>query len=104
VDSYLDSNPTTQKRKRRQPGPAVARGAWCIERRKELKIRIDRDLCQGLGNCVAVAPKTFRLDAENKVFVADPVGADEKKLMQAAESCPYDAIIIEDDTGKQLYP
>ncbi|HLC23974.1 MAG TPA: ferredoxin [Dehalococcoidia bacterium] len=69
-----------------------------------MKIRIDRELCQGLGNCVAIAPKAFRLDAENKVFVADPAGADEKKLMQAAESCPYDAIIIEDDTGNQLYP
>ena len=67
-----------------------------------MKVRVDRNLCIGVGNCVAVAPTVFKLDRSNKAVVLDTV--DEETLMSAAESCPENAVIIEDDNGNQLYP
>ena len=69
-----------------------------------MKVRVDRELCIGVSNCVAIAPTVFELDDENKVVVLDPGSVDEKTLMEAAESCPQDAIILEDDNGNQIYP
>jgi ferredoxin len=37
-----------------------------------MKVKIDRDLCVGIGNCVAVAPTVFLLDNEKKATVLDP--------------------------------
>ena len=69
-----------------------------------MKIRVDRDLCIGVSNCVAIAPTVFKLDEENKAVVLDPSSVDEDSLLEAAESCPENAIIVEDDEGNQLYP
>ena len=69
-----------------------------------LKVRVDRDLCIGVSNCVAVAPSVFQLDNENKAIVLDPSSVDDEMLMTAASSCPEKAIILEDDKGNQVYP
>ena len=69
-----------------------------------MKVRIDRNLCIGLGNCVAVAPTVFKLDKSYKAVVIKQESVDEDTLMSAAESCPENAVIIEDDDGNQLYP
>lgn len=69
-----------------------------------MKVRVDRDLCISLGNCVAIAPTVFAFDDENKAKVLDPSSVDDNTLLEAAESCPVNAIIVEDDEGKQLYP
>jgi ferredoxin len=69
-----------------------------------MKVKIDRDLCVGIGNCVAVAPTVFKLDKENKAIVQDQSSLSEEKLMSAAESCPMNAVIVEDDQGNQMYP
>ena len=65
---------------------------------------MDRNLCIGVGNCVAYAPTVFKLDEENKAIVLDPSSVDDETLLEAAESCPENAIITEDDQGHQLYP
>ena len=69
-----------------------------------MKVRVDRELCIGVSNCVAIAPTVFQLDEENKAVVLDPSSVDDQTLMEAAESCPEQAIIVEDDAGNQLYP
>ncbi len=69
-----------------------------------MKVRVDRDLCVGLGNCVALAPTVFKFDDEGKAVVLDPASVNNDALFEAAESCPYDAIIILDDEGDQVYP
>jgi ferredoxin len=69
-----------------------------------LKIRVDREACIGVGNCVAFAPTVFELDKENKAVVIDASSVDFNTLLEAAKSCPENAIIIEDDEGNQLYP
>jgi ferredoxin len=69
-----------------------------------LKVRVDRELCIGVSNCVAIAPTVFELDDENKAVVLDPSSVNEQVILEAAESCPQDAIIVEDDEGNKLYP
>jgi len=67
-------------------------------------VRVDREACIGVGNCVAFAPTVFQLDKENKAVVIDASSVDFNTLLEAAKSCPENAIIIEDDEGNQLYP
>ena len=69
-----------------------------------MKVRVDRDLCIGVGNCVAYAPTVFELDEENKAVILDPSSVDDNTLLEAAKSCTENAIIVEDDEGHQLYP
>jgi ferredoxin len=69
-----------------------------------MKVKVDRDLCTGVSNCVAIAPTVFKVDKHNKVVLLDPGSVDDSVLMDAAEACPENAIIIEDDDGNQLYP
>lgn len=69
-----------------------------------MKVRVDRDLCRGLGNCAVLAPSVFRLDAASKAVVVENHSADESLLFEAAESCPENAIILQDDEGRQVYP
>jgi ferredoxin len=69
-----------------------------------MKIRIDWELCIGVGNCVAVAPSVFQLDKDNKAIIIDPSSVDEITLKEAASSCPEMAIILEDESGQQLFP
>jgi len=69
-----------------------------------MKVKVDRELCIGVSNCVAIAPTVFKLDDQNKVVVLDPGSVDEETLMEAAKSCPENAIILEDDGGNQSYP
>jgi len=69
-----------------------------------VRVRVDRDLCIGVGNCVAYAPTVFELDEENKAVVLDPASVDDDTLLEAAKSCPESAILIEDNEGNQLYP
>ena len=69
-----------------------------------MRVRVDRNLCVGVGNCVAYAPTVFTLDEENKAVVLDPSSVDDDTLLETAESCPENVIIVEDDKGNQLYP
>jgi ferredoxin len=69
-----------------------------------MKVIIDRDLCRGIGNCVAMAPGVFNLDKENKAVATHIEDISPEKIQEAAESCPLDAIILQDDEGEQIYP
>jgi len=69
-----------------------------------MKVKVDRELCIGVSNCVAIAPAVFKLDDRNKAVVIDSNSAGEQTILEAAESCPENAIIVEDDEGIQLYP
>ena len=69
-----------------------------------MEVKVDRDLCIGVGNCAAIAPTVFNLDEKDKAIVLDPSSVDDQTLLEAAESCPENAITIEDDQGRQLYP
>ena len=46
----------------------------------------------------------FALDDENVATVIDPNGARLDLIVEAAQNCPVDAIVIIDADGVQLYP
>ena len=70
----------------------------------ELRIRIDRELCVGFGDCVTAAPEAFQLDAEGLAVFHDPGGVERERLLRACDACPVDAITVWDVAGKQLVP
>lgn len=69
-----------------------------------MRVRIDREKCVSAGNCVVTAPTAFLMDAENKARINDPGSVEGDVLFLAAEMCPTEAIVIENDDGEQLYP
>jgi ferredoxin len=68
------------------------------------KIVVDRVKCQGIGACVGAAPDVFELDGESKAVVINQEGSDDDTILEAAESCPLDAIELYDENGKKVYP
>lgn len=72
---------------------------------RQLKVRVDRDLCIGAATCVAIAPKTFVLDSEAKaIILASADQESDQTIIDAAKSCPVAAIIIEDEKGNRVFP
>ena len=69
-----------------------------------MRVKIDRELCSGVGNCVVIAPTVFKLDKTNKAVLLNTESVEDRTLLEAAESCPENAIILEDDKGNQVYP
>lgn len=69
-----------------------------------MKARVDRDFCMGSGICVGIAPEVFELDSEGLSQAVNPDAGADDLLREAAESCPGQAIVLEDDEGNQVYP
>ena len=59
------------------------------------RIVIDRSLCSGFGSCLEAAPSVFDLDGSGTAVAA--VGeTDDPRVLDAADSCPMGAIIVEE--------
>lgn len=69
-----------------------------------MRIWIDREKCVSAGNCVVTAPTVFMLDDEQKARLLDTGSVDDDVLWLAAEMCPTEAIVLENDDGEQVYP
>ena len=69
-----------------------------------LRVRIDRSLCVGFGDCVGIAPEAFALDDENIAVLVDPDRLDRARFIEACDACPVDAITVWDEGGRQLVP
>lgn len=70
-----------------------------------MKIKIDRELCIGVGTCVVLAENTFELDDELIAVQKSSNKRDsDEDILAGAKSCPVLAIILEDEDGKQVYP
>ena len=63
-----------------------------------MRVKVDRDRCEGNAVCLGIAPDIFDLDDEDYAVVkADPVPADQEALTeQAIAECPRAALIRED--------
>jgi len=70
-----------------------------------LTVKILKDVCIGAASCVAVAPEAFDLDNEGKVVTKTTIkNTTDEVLLSAAKSCPVNAIIVIDESGKQIWP
>jgi ferredoxin len=69
-----------------------------------MQVRIRRGECCGNGLCVEIAPDVFALDSKNKSVVLDAEAASAELLREAAEACPCQAIVLEDDEGNPTFP
>lgn len=67
-------------------------------------VKVLRDKCIGAASCVAVAPKTFKLDGENKAVVLTGDHDEDQAILLAAQSCPTAAIEVYDQDGKKIWP
>jgi len=62
-----------------------------------MKVRIDESLCTGCGLCVDICPEVFEMPESVSMVKAPEVSGDlVDKVKEAAESCPVEAIIIEE--------
>jgi len=69
-----------------------------------LRVRIDRTLCVGFGDCVTAAPDAFNLDGEDIAIFRAPESVDRACLLRACASCPVDALTVWGEDGEQLVP
>jgi ferredoxin len=75
-----------------------------VSTKNRVAIDVDRALCYGFGDCVDTVPAVFALDEEDTAIVLDPDAAPLDDIVEAAQNCPVDAIIITDEDGEQIYP
>ena len=63
-----------------------------------MKVSVDKAKCIGCGLCMAVAPEIFEMGSDGKSHVKkQPENeTEEKKVMNAKESCPTEAIKVEE--------
>jgi ferredoxin len=69
-----------------------------------LRVRIDRTLCVGFGDCVTAAPEAFALGDDDVVVFVAPETIERERLLHACRSCPVDALTVWDAEGTQLAP
>ena len=70
----------------------------------DLRVRIDRTLCVGFGDCVTEATEAFVLDESGVAVFVKPEDVDRERLLRACDLCPVDAITVWDGEGSQLVP
>lgn len=70
----------------------------------DLRIRIDRTLCVGFGDCVTEAPEAFVLDESGTAVFVKPDDVMRERLLKACDVCPVDAITVWDAAGVQIVP
>lgn len=70
----------------------------------ELRVRIDRTLCVGFGDCITEAPEAFVLDESGTAIFVNPGVVERERLLRACDACPVDAITVWNETGSQIVP
>jgi len=69
-----------------------------------LRVRIDRTLCVGFGDCITEAPAAFALDEHGIATFLAPDTTERERLLRACDACPVDAITVWNETGTQIVP
>ena len=74
-----------------------------------LFVNVDESLCIACCSCETIAPDVFEINRNTKLnpksSVINQKGAGINKIMNAAETCPTKAIIVENiDTKERLFP
>lgn len=79
------------------------------EKQPNLFVYVDKSLCIGCCSCEMIAPNVFSVNKNSKInpksSVINSKGSGINKIMNAAETCPTKAIIVENlDTKERLFP
>ena len=79
------------------------------EKQPNLFVYVDKSLCIGCCSCEMIAPNVFSVNKNSKTnpksSVINSKGSGINKIMNAAETCPTKAIIVENlDTKERLFP
>ena len=63
---------------------------------RQLKLVVDRDLCEANGLCAQVAPKLFEIggDDQMRVLIPQPSAADVSAAEEAVRRCPRGALTL----------
>jgi ferredoxin len=62
-----------------------------------MKVRVDPEMCVGDETCVEICPEIFEMQEDVAVAKMEEVPEElEGKCKEAAESCPVEAILIEE--------
>lgn len=62
-----------------------------------MKCKVDPDLCNGDEICVQVCPEVFEMQDDKAILKMDEIPEDlQDSVREAADSCPSEAIIIEE--------
>ncbi|MFE9644194.1 ferredoxin [Streptomyces sp. NPDC006365] len=68
-------------------------------------IEVDRSVCIGSAQCVNQAPHAFHLDSARQSHPQDPDTDANEKVLEAAEGCPVEAIMISlVGSGEPVFP
>jgi ferredoxin len=63
-----------------------------------MKVRVDQELCVGDEACVEICPEIFEMAGDVAAAKMEDVPADlEGSCREAADACPVEAIIVEED-------
>jgi ferredoxin len=71
---------------------------------KIARIEVDRDACISVASCVDIAPEVFELDDEGKAVIKNAKGNSDDVILESAQSCPVNAIILYDEEGNKIWP
>lgn len=78
---------------------------------QKIKIIVDKNACIGVASCVQIAGQVFQLASDGRVMLvkgdklSEYEGVTYETLLEAAKSCPTQAIkIVDEATGKTLFP
>ena len=77
--------------------------------KSRFRIIVEPSLCMAFGSCEILAPNVFHVETNKiinpKAVVVSETGNNFESILDAAQTCPTKAIIIMDrDTGKQIFP
>lgn len=67
------------------------------------RVTVDRNACLGSGLCAGTAPEYFRLDDGRSRPIKELIDPDDI-VVDAADTCPAEAIVVHDAAGRQLAP
>ena len=77
---------------------------FSIDKEAKVKVKIINEKCISAATCIIYAQNTFDLDGEGIAFLKETTWDDASTIVQAAQSCPTTAIVVEDLDGNQLWP
>ncbi len=69
------------------------------------RVLVLRDKCIAAASCIAISPDVFELDETQKAVIKNDGHDSPENILMAAQACPTKAVVIIDtETGKQLWP